>query len=296
MEQHDNEKVVNTVIQTAKEHGWSWAEAPENHSAFEIKLPSGRQFGFQILNECAEAHLHCYATEFDLDAYMRSMILDHPDWPVQEVVRDGDFILRKLFRLAEDVQPWSYHPEAHLNRVLMEAEQLGWSVYQSNPGTDCKVVLSRQISQDRCYSVACAPFSICDQIEAAVTGFDRNTVAVRFAALYGKNCLVTGDNIRKEWLDLADSALQALSELDEAIRRIPNDNRSKNLWLRVGTTFRLSAWEYAEVCRQTSLGKQILKRRFETGDCRLDGETYAPGNRGNAGDDEWEHEEFGFDY
>ena len=292
------EKILKSdVIQIAQGQKWTCVlvKGDQKAVAFMMKLPSGREFGFQVPVDHMRERIFEYATDkFDLDAYLRNQILDHPDYPVTEVVRDGEYVVRKLFQLTEDIQPVEYDPEAGLNRLIMEAEQLGWREYRLIGGT--VVVLSKEIAPKRNYSIQLGATTAYEDLRRITEEYNRDSMACAFASFYGGLLLETGDHIPKQWQELAEESFKALSALNEAANAVSSDNRFKKLWMRCGVTFQLSAWEYSEVCRGTSMGQQILKRKFDLGDCQLDGETYTPDNRGDAGEDEWEHGEFGYDY
>lgn len=290
-------KDISAVTQIAQKHDWSWKEHGADMMVFTILMPSGREFGFQVKTDNIQNRIFDYVTAvFDQDAYVREAIQDHPDWSVLQVLYDSQFVQRKLHMLAEDIQPWEYNHEAHLNRILMEAEQLGWRVYQNIAESGSTVVLSKEIADKRNYSFTVNVQSAEQDITSAVAGFDSKVMACTFASIYGGRLPVTGEQIPMQWRQLADMTFSALMELDAAVQNIAEHNPVKNLWMRCGVTFRLSAWEYSEVCRMTSLGQEILKRKFELGDCHLDGETYAPDNRTDAAEGEWKHDEFGFDF
>lgn len=50
----------------------------------------------------------------------------------------------------------------------------------------------------------------------------------------------------------------------------------KAVWLRMGVTVMLSAEEMAEVRLGDAAGRAIIREKFNSGKCCLDGETYIP--------------------
>lgn len=63
----------------------------------------------------------------------------------------------------------------------------------------------------------------------------------------------------------------------------------KRVWLRVGVTVMLSKDELSEIKLNAAAGRAIIREKFNSKKCILDGETYIPSCP--KSDTEWEIEE-----
>lgn len=176
----------------------------------------------------------------------------------------------------------------YLDNVLQAIEASGWKCDMDPENTETLVLTERKFSFGK-YQLPVQVKSLAADLKTAVENF----------SVYGYIGKFTTDYTSSEahaYRQQAWGIRQELKELASCVKQFPAEDCVKRFWMRAGISFDLTTEEFLQILAGGDAAEKIVRDKIASQKFTLDGDSYAPENMDDCPDDEWAHEEIGFDF